>query len=331
MYAYTAILIEMSPESTDNKNSLQSVVDGIQKQEPNPFGQQPAKGYVPNPDLKSLRSFQGDMQQHIEVKKETIATIALAEQKKKIEHNEPTYTEPEVRAKASHSSRGGLFVVIGALALIVGGVIFGGLYFLKTENDTTVTAEIDKTLISYTEKKEIDLPIVTAPALASALLQEQSIYTASANSVLYTSFVSEGTMVRAPALFGAIAQSAGDALKRNIDEVMVGVYSYDTSELFFVLQPDDFGIVYSGMLDWESVMGSDLSLFFPSLRQYLAENPSIFSDETYKNKDVRVIRNELGNVILLYGFIDKDTLVITANERIFEAVLNRYLQSKLSR
>lgn len=320
----------MSPQVPDNKNSLQSVVDGIQKQDANPFGSEPHKGYVPNPELKSLRTFQGDMQEHIEVKKETVATIAIAEQKKKIEHNEPTYTEPEVRTKKPGGG-GSLFVIFGMLALIVGGVISGAMYFLQTETNTTVTASLEKTLISYTNKKEIVLPTVTVQALASSLLQEKVSYQAPANSVLYTKFSQGGAEVSNTTLFGIIAARAGDALKRNIEDGQVGIYSFDTTELFFVFKPDNFGIVYSGMLEWESTLGSDMSLFFPLLLKHLESNPSVFTDETYKNKDVRVIRNDLGNIVLLYGFIDKDTLVITANERIFEAILNRYLQSKLSR
>lgn len=320
----------MPPQVPDKKNSLQSVVDGIQKQDVNPFGSEQHKGYVPNPDLKSLRTFQGDMQEHIEVKKETVATIAIAEQKKKIEHNEPTYTEPEVRSKKSGSG-GSLFVIFGILALTVGGVISGAMYFLQTETNTTLAPSIEKTLISYTDKKEVVLPTVNAQTLAASLLQEKATYQAAANSVLYLKFSQGGTPVLNTTLFDTIATHAGDALKRNIENSMVGIYSFDTTELFFVLKPDDFGIVYSGMLDWESTLGSDMSLFFPLLQKHLEPNPSVFTDETYKNKDVRVIRNDLGNIILLYGFIDRDTLVITANEKIFEAILNRYLQSKLSR
>lgn len=322
---YTVILIEMSSPSPD-KNSLQSVVDSIQKTEANPFGSEPAKGYVPNPNLKSLRTFQGDMQEHIDEKKETVATIALAEQKKKIERNEPTYTEP-----STHSSYTGLLAVVGVICLIGGGLIFGGIYFFKTTATEVVKAPIDQTLIPFTQKKEIPLRTLDSQSIASALLQEQSSLSPTANTILYTAFTYNNNPVDTSTLFSTIALGAGDALRRNILETMSGVYSFDTNEIFFIVRPDDFGIVYSGMLDWESAMGQDFSAFFPALRQYLTTNPSVFSDETYKNKDVRVIRDETGNTIFLYGFIDKNTLVITANEKIFEAILNRYLQSKLSR
>lgn len=316
----------MPPVPPDKKNSLQSAVDYMQNPgTPSPFEREPAKTYVPNPELKSLRTFQGDMQEHIEVKKESITSIALAEQKKKIVNNEPTYTEPRAPKKY------GLFTAITIVALIAGGAIFGGLFFIQSEQEEVVDVAMEETLISYTNKKEIALQSLDSQSIASALLQEQSSYKAVANSVLYTKFTQGGTPITSSVLLEAIAPSASDALKRNITTVMSGIYSYDTSEIFFILKPDDFGIVYSEMLDWENTLGSDLSAFYPPLQQHLSENPPLFSDETYKNKDVRVLRNESGNIVLLYGFIDKDTLVITANERIFEAILNRYLQSKLSR
>ncbi len=319
----------MSFESTDKKNTLQSIVDGIQTHEENPFKSETLKGYVPNPDLKSLRTFQGDMQEHIEVKKETVATIAIAEQKKKIEHNEPTYTEPQVRS--SQTSRSGLFVVVGIICLIIGGTISGAIYFLHTKSTDTPNVQIVKTLISFTEKKEIVLPTLEVGSLAAVLLQEQGSFKSEANSVLYTAFTNNGTEVKPADLFRLVAKNAGDALKRNISDAMFGIYSYNTNEIFIMVRPEDFGIVYSGMLDWESTLGGNMSSFFPLLKQHLTTNPSIFTDETYKNKDVRVIRNESGKTVLLYGFIDKSTLVITANENIFEAILSRYLQQKLSR
>jgi len=222
-------------------------------------------------------------------------------------------------------------MVIGIICLAIGGTISGAIYFLQTEGTSTTNAPIEKTLISFTEKKETTLPTIDTSSLAAALLQEQSSFKSEANKVLYTTFLHNGTEIKPVDLFRLIAQDAGDALKRNVSEAMFGIYSYDTNEIFFVIHPEDFGIVYSGMLDWESTLGGNLSSFFPLLGQHLATNPSVFTDETYKNKDVRVIRNDSGKTVLLYGFIDKNTLVITVNEKIFEAILNRYIQAKLAR
>lgn len=315
----------MPSEPSDNKNSLQSVVDSIQTQVSS-VKADPAKGYVPNPELKSLRTFQGDVQEHIDVKKETIATIALAEQKKKIENNEPTYTE-----RPKGSSHAGLFIAIGIICFIGGGIIFGGIYFLNTQKEADVTLQTEQVIIPYTHKKEVVLDTTSAAAFTSALILEKNSFNPEVNNVLYVSFMHGTSSLPASQTLNIIALHAGDALKRNISEVMTGVYSYDTTEIFFLLRPDDFGIAYSEMLNWESALGGDMAVFFPELQTHLGTNPSVFSDETYKNKDVRVIRNNSGKIVLLYGFIDRNTLVITANEKIFEAILNKYNQSKLAR
>lgn len=315
----------MPSEPSDNKNSLQSVVDSIQTQVSS-VKADPAKGYVPNPELKSLRTFQGDVQEHIDVKKETIATIALAEQKKKIENNEPTYTE-----RPTGSSHAGLFIAISLICFIGGGIIFGGIYFLNTQKEADVTLQAEQVIIPYTHKKEITLNNPNAAALTSALVLEKNTFKTEVNNVLYVSFIYGTSSLPASQILNIIAPHAGDALKRNISEVMTGVYSYDTTEVFFLFHLDDFGIAYSEMLNWESTLGVDMSFFFPELQTHLETSSSVFTDETYKNKDVRVIRNNSGKIILLYSFIDRETLVITANEKIFEAILNKYNRSKLAR
>ncbi len=315
------------PLLPDNKkNSLQSVVDTIQSQISSSSKNQPTPGYIPNPQLKSLRTFQGDVQEHIETKKETIATIALAEQKKKIEHNEPTYTE---RPKRSFTA--GILVIISIIFLAVGGVIIGGIYFFKTTTEPASPTTTENPLIAYTNKKDVVLPSITHEYLASALRSERASFTTEVDRILYTTFSYGTSSLTTAELIPLIAPNAGDALQRNITSVMMGVYSYDTNEVFFLLRPDDFGIVYSGMLNWESALGKDMADFFPTLQNHLTTNPSVFTDETYKNKDVRVIKDDRGNVVLLYGFINKDVLVITANERIFEALINQYNKSKLLR
>jgi len=315
----------MANEPLDKKNSLQSIVDTIQTQAVSSIKSEPTKGYIPNPELKSLRTFQGDVQEHIDTKKETIASIAIAEQKKKIEHNEPTYTE-----RPTHSSSTPLFITIGLICLIAGGLIFGGIYFFNTQEEDDIIVTAKQTIIPYTHKKEVVVPS-TKENTVPTLLSEKNSFVAEVNSVLYTPFTYGTSTLRTADLIQIFMPRIGDALRRNISDMMVGVYLYDTSEIFIIIQPDDFGIAYSEMLNWESRMGQDMGVLFPKLFTHLMSNPSVFTDETYKNKDVRVIKNTAGEVVLLYGFIDRNTLVITANDKIFEAILNKYNQRNLTR
>lgn len=315
----------MATEPLDKKNSLQSIVDSIQTQAASSVKSESANGYIPNPELKSLRTFQGDIQEHIDSKKETIASIAIAEQKKKIENNEPTYTD-----RPKGTAYGPLATIIAVIFFIGGGVIFGGLYFFNTQKETAVTALPQKTLIPYTQKKEIVVSDTRDTAITS-LLSAKNSFAVEVNSVLYTSFMHGTSSLSTADTLELFTPRTGDALKRNVSDVMVGVYSYNTNEIFIILRPDDFGIAYSEMLNKEHLLAGDMSVLFPKLSIYLSSNPPLFTDETYKNKDVRVIKDANGDVIFLYGFIDRNTLVITANEKIFEAILNKYNQGKLTR
>src|SRR4051812_44968141 len=61
------VLAEKKPEKTAYTTS--------------PFGQTEKSPYTPNPDLKSLRTYQGDMEETIGKKKESLVSIIAAEQK----------------------------------------------------------------------------------------------------------------------------------------------------------------------------------------------------------------------------------------------------------
>lgn len=48
-----------------------------------------------------------------------------------------------------------------------------------------------------------------------------------------------------------------------------------------------------------------------------------FEDARFRNKEVRVLRNDAGEIVLLYSFLSRDTLVITTNEFTLKEVLTR--------
>jgi predicted ATP-binding protein involved in virulence len=109
---------------------------------------------------------------------------------------------------------------------------------------------------------------------------------------------------------------------------MAGIYSSNPNKIFFILSTDDYGLTYSGMLKWESTMANDLSPFFQNIDIQSTSTP-LFQDDSFNNHDVRVLRNSNGQIVLMYGFIDKNTLVIVPDETIFQSIANKYINSKL--
>lgn len=132
------------------------------------------------------------------------------------------------------------------------------------------------------------------------------------------------------ALIEALRLPAPDILLRNIlSESTVGVVkARDEIRPFFILKVDSYERTYAGMLTWEATMEQDLSLFYPS---YPAEPATTtlesfrlsFVDAIVENRDVRVLKDADNRTLILYGYRDKETLVIARNEAAFSEILAR--------
>ena len=90
------------------------------------------------------------------------------------------------------------------------------------------------------------------------------------------------------------------------------------------------------MLSWEQNIQNDLSPLFlrtprertpdeiiPKPAQDFRVVASPFIDAVVENHDARVIRNDTQDILLLWAFADRQTLVLTTNEYTFREVLTR--------
>jgi hypothetical protein len=121
-------------------------------------------------------------------------------------------------------------------------------------------------------------------------------------------------------------------------DYMLGLHSYDGNQPFLIFQVDSSQQAYSGMLKWEPRLQSDLSPLFtraprPETPQELASStpatttPEVvstgFVDVVLENFDARAIRDQNGDILLLWTFLDPHTLIITTNQYTLREVLSR--------
>ncbi len=107
------------------------------------------------------------------------------------------------------------------------------------------------------------------------------------------------------------------------DNFVFGVY--DTGEVrsrFLIFKTSFFAQAWSAMLDWERYMASDIG----PLLKTASNNKSTWTDKAIRNKDARVQRDAEGNTILVYSFIDEQTLLITRDEETFIKVFGRLIE-----
>ena len=160
-------------------------------------------------------------------------------------------------------------------------------------------------------------------------------------------------------LLGALQLNAPDILLRNVgNESTVGaVHAGAETRVFFILRVLSYERTFAGMLSWEPIMADQLSSFYPSYPAPELPPPTIatttrmvkgkllvstttvstvapayvaprFVDEVASNYNVRSLKDMYGHTILLYGYKNKDTLIIARDESAFAELINRLSATK---
>lgn len=285
--------------------------------------EQKPKGKI-DTSAKSLRTYQGDVEELITKDKYSTARVFVAEQKKKVEAMPKAAEIPK-----DYSGRNKLYIILGLIMLIFGIVAVGTVYYVNSNNEIVIQQK-RSTPIGYSQEKIIVLTTSsTKQELLSAIKAEKQSFNLPINSVLYINTVNaSSTPDDIGNVLPLIAPQMPAVLARSFDnEYMIGLYSFSTNEPFIILKTSDFASSFSGMLKWEKYMNSDLEGLF-SITPNTGTTTIEFKDEALQNKDLRVLQDQTGKTVLLYSFIDKNTLVITSSENIFTALIGKYIIGK---
>ena len=272
--------------------------------------------------IKSLRTYQGDVEEAVLKNNYSASSILVAEQKRK------EGGLLDIGIPDNSAARNKFFILVGSILLLLGIVTVSAMFYIRSK-DEVIIQKNTKTLIGFSEEKLMSMSNITREKLVNDILVEKKSLDLPVNSVLYINTANaSGTPVLAQDVLMLIAPQMSPALLRSFDgEYMLGIYSFDTNEPFIILTTGDFANSFSGMLKWEKGMISDFEKLF-SLSQNTSSTTRQFKDATARNKDFRVLQNENKKTILLYSFIDKNTLVITTNENILNAIIGKYNISK---
>lgn len=272
--------------------------------------------------IKSLRTYQGDVEEAISKNNFSASSILIAEQKRKIEKK----IEPE--GEKTSIIRNGYFLIAGSIMLFLGILTVVTILYVRSRQ-AVVVEQSTKTLITFTEEKQIKVASSTRESLLADIVVEKNSFKLPANSVLYLNTVNSSLSTeKSDKILSLIAPQMPSALVRSLDgEYMLGVYSFGANEIFIILKSNDFSNSYSGMLKWEKDAVEDIGkLFSISTEAKYARDE--FKDEALRNKDLRILQDENKRTVLLYSFIDKNTILITSNEDVFLSIMAKYNVSK---
>lgn len=298
--------------------------------------------------IKSLRTYETDVAEALGQNNVTVAKMAIAENAQKATEEIVTQTvatppspekppmivkAPEVISNApivEHSTSRNTILFFMSVILIAGGSIAGYYFYSKSPLAPAILQIQQKgtyrgILASNTQKK-IFLGSLIGKRLEEVLAYEKTQVKLEPGQVIELYFV-KGTdsepFLITPAEFVSLSTTqAPDAIKNSLaDRFMFGFHKTDVNlESFVVLKTNFFQNIFTGMLRWEPILFDDMKSWFASQ----ASGGTVFEDKVIKNKDVRLLRNTEGIVTLLYGFLDKETLVIATGEATFLEILDRF-------
>ncbi len=117
-------------------------------------------------------------------------------------------------------------------------------------------------------------------------------------------------------------------------DYMFGVHNISSKKAgFIILSTNSYHFALAGMLDWEKTIEQELGPFLIDGRQYSeflnpADRSGDFKDVVVQNYDARVLQDKYGKILILYGFVGKDRVIITNNIKTFLELAKRIQISK---
>lgn len=290
----------------------------------------PEEGTAPR-----LRTFQGDMASMLEDNKVSMTTVLRAEEKRRRDKGETASTGEEILTTEAAKKRKKVFIGAGAL-VILGIILVGIAFFLQTPEGTEIlTPTITPTvsLIASDQTNTITLSKKTHDEFIKTTLARRRTVSLSLGKVEEIKFVNnKGEPLTSSEFFTIIAPTLPTPFLRLLEpQYFFGLVQTGYRDTFLISQTKSFNAAWSGLLDWETSMLTDLGesmirLDSPAFKAVTKQGPPVtksFTDELYENRDVRVLRDTSGNIVLLYSLIDRTTIIIANSQLSFKEALDR--------
>jgi hypothetical protein len=329
----------VTPNAPVSVSSLLNNQKYVPNQAPISISLNPNENIQSNP--KSIvRTYKGDLESAIQTNHMNSINIAIAENQKM--HSQ-IKAEPEQLSPNTDYSKNKLIIFISVILVIIGVVGVSLAYYYKSPSVTPV-AKVQElpSLITTEYKDEINTSVVSKDKFINTLSIKLNDVKIPVNS-LYNTYVTTGTSTNRRLIdafeFATVMNLRMPEIMRRtlLPDFMVGMYSFGKNLPFIIFKTSYFENAYAGMLNWEANLEKDLQLLFrlPGYGDNVGISsqltPTIakkFQDAVIVNKDVRLVRGDDGQIILIYAIIDKETIVITTSDTAFKELVDRLNKEK---
>ena len=259
---------------------------------------------------------------------------------KKIIHEEEEHEAVKKNLSPS-SKKNKLFMLVSILLVFLALFILLFLTFLN-KNVAVVPVAPQSTSIIFTDQTDFE-PIdgFTKDQIIGTVLNQvnnnnlkiggiDGIYLTENNKVTgfkrFNTLIKSNLVLSQPNLISDsfLLGSFNSGLKSNIP---------GAGDLFILLKVSSFTDVFPTMLGWENKILSDLGGFFKVNAS--SENNYLFTknweDGFVGNKNARILKDKDGKIVLMYVFVDDNSIVITNSENAVNEIILRLGSSKVKK
>jgi hypothetical protein len=312
-----------------NQQQTNTPISKVLKQEQTgfiPSAPRTTQPEIPNRPASVIKTYESDVAISIQQQQESLARMALAEQRRREK-------EAELRDESVPKQKKIMFAVISGLCILLGiATLIGAYMFLQIKNapvplatepseilptDTRVTLDITQN--SYDQVVTLLQQQITqthdAGTIHQIVLQYQAPNEDNATTT-YSVTTTEFLQYFLPSIPGNLARAINGMY-------VLGSNGGASTTPFIILTTSNYESVFGGMLTWEQTMFADFQTIFALPTPVLA--PIGFVDSIFQNKDIRILVDENNNPLLIYAFLDRKTLVITTSMQTLQEMYARFI------
>ncbi len=284
--------------------------------------------------IPSLRTFREDVTTLMRTKKVSVVQEVVMQQKAKEARETGAVEEAAEVKKVVHRKRTGLAFAVFALVLL-GSLALGSVVYIAMQRVPGQVAGTSPDSLMFAEQTyAVPIDDTQADTLRKKFgdAREQATLTLGAVTRLVpTELDTEKTpqSVAIGRFLKLIGAKPPDILTRTfLGPFFLGIHTIDQNVPVLVIPIQSYDRALEGMLAWENSINLELSplyTFVPMDITNASGTPekNVFKDLVVNNFDTRVLRDEKGEIRLLYAFPTRNLLIITERPNSFIEALAR--------
>lgn len=283
----------------------------------------------PEREAIAIKTMRGDVVRAVETQKLSLSQIALLERQKRT--NEKIEIELRERGQGQRIVIGASIIFILAATGVISYLAFFGTALPTT--DTTLPGKISRESIVHADlERAVDIAGLSGSDVR-AKMREIVLNTTVAPGKVTSVLLANGregvqAELGAADFTSALSLAAPSGFSKSLDiSFMFGIYgSGGANHGFLIFKSRSYETSFDALLSWEPRMAEDLLAALGADIGYAAG--ATWQDAVIKTIFSRALISQSGRINLMYAFLDKRTIVITADKDTFVEVLGRYTTPK---